>query len=85
MPAGPWRCGWKTSATVPRFGPCTVVAGTNHPVATLGLSIGENGTVYRQTHRIDNGGEVERMRLSDGKVEADRFRGQRRPPTCPAR
>ncbi len=44
-------------------------------ITTLGLSIGENGTVYRQTHRIDNGGEVERLRLRSGEVQADSVPG----------
>lgn len=44
-------------------------------ISTLGLSIGETGTVYRQTHRIDNGGEVERLELRDGKVVADTVPG----------
>jgi outer membrane protein assembly factor BamB len=44
-------------------------------ITTLGLCIGEDGTVYRQTHRIDNGGEVERLQLRSGKVDADSVPG----------
>ncbi len=48
----------------------TYDGGDHYPsrVTTLGLSVGETGNVYRQTHRIDNGGEVEQLRLVDGKV-----------------
>ncbi len=42
---------------------------------TLGLSIGEDGAVYRQWHRLDNGGRVEILRLREGKVESDYVRG----------
>ncbi len=42
---------------------------------TLGLSIGEDGAVYRQWHRLDNGGQVDVLRLKDGKVEADHVPG----------
>ena len=50
-------------------------------ITTLGSSIGEDGTVYRQTHRIDNGGEVERLQLRNGEVQADSvpWNGNRRP------
>ncbi len=37
--------------------------------ATLGLTIGENGAVYRQWHRRDNRGAVDVMRLHNGEVE----------------
>jgi outer membrane protein assembly factor BamB len=37
--------------------------------ATFGLSLGEDGAVYRQWHRLDNGGRVEIYRRRDGKVE----------------
>ena len=37
---------------------------------TLGLSIGEDGAVYRQWHRLDNGGQVDILRLKNGEVEA---------------
>lgn len=42
---------------------------------TLGLSISETGAVYRQWHRLDNGGRVEILRLRDGKVDTDYVRG----------
>jgi outer membrane protein assembly factor BamB len=42
---------------------------------TLGLSIGEDGAVYRQWHRLDNGGRVEILRCRDGQVQADYVRG----------
>ncbi len=44
---------------------------------TLGLSIGEDGTVYRQWTLLDNGGGVETLRLNNGKVESDYVRGTR--------
>lgn len=43
--------------------------------ATLGLTIDHSGAVYRQWTRRDNGGNVEVLRLRDGKVEADYVRG----------
>ncbi|HUU92409.1 MAG TPA: PQQ-binding-like beta-propeller repeat protein [Phycisphaerae bacterium] len=43
--------------------------------ATLGLSLDESGAVYRQWTRRDNEGNVEVLRRSDGKVEADYVRG----------
>ncbi len=42
---------------------------------TLGLSIDEDGTVYRQWHRRDNRGEVETVRLVDGKLVKDAVGG----------
>ncbi len=36
---------------------------------TLGLSIGADGTVYRQWHRLDNGGRVDTLQLVDGEVK----------------
>jgi outer membrane protein assembly factor BamB len=42
---------------------------------TLGLSLGDDGTVYRQWTRRDNEGNVEVLRLHDGQVEADYVRG----------
>ncbi len=36
---------------------------------TLGLSIGEDGTVYRQWTLLDNGGRVDTLQLRQGKVE----------------
>ncbi|MHC4178355.1 MAG: outer membrane protein assembly factor BamB family protein [Planctomycetota bacterium] len=43
--------------------------------ATLGLSIGDGGAVYRQWTRRDNGGNVEILRLADGEVKTDFVRG----------
>jgi len=43
--------------------------------ATLGLSIDDDGTVYRQWTRRDNEGNVEVLRFRDGKIEADYVRG----------
>jgi outer membrane protein assembly factor BamB len=40
-------------------------AGSEYP-ATFGLSIGENGLLYRQWHRRDNTGRVEIISLGDG-------------------
>jgi outer membrane protein assembly factor BamB len=45
--------------------------------ATLGLSVGEDGTVYRQWTLLDNGGRVDTLRLGDGKVQADYVHGTR--------
>ena len=42
---------------------------------TLGLSIGEDGMVYRQWTLLDNGGRVDTLRLDDGKVQSDYVRG----------
>ncbi len=39
--------------------------------ATFGLSIGKDGTIYRQWHRRDNSGRVEMLRLRGGKLETD--------------
>ena len=36
---------------------------------TLGLSIGESDTVYRQWHFLDNRGSIERLRLKGNKAE----------------
>ena len=47
----------------------------SEPPATFGISIGENGAVYRQWHRRDNTGRVEILRLRDGEVETDYVRG----------
>jgi len=44
---------------------------------TLGLSIGETGTVYRQWTLLDNGGRVDILRLRDDKVDSDYVRGTR--------
>jgi len=43
--------------------------------ATFGISIGEDGAVYRQWHRRDNTSRVEVFRIRDGKVETDYVRG----------
>ena len=50
-------------------------AGRREAPATLGLSVGEDGAVYRQWTRRDNGGRVEVLRLTDGDVDADYVRG----------
>lgn len=42
---------------------------------TLGLSVGEDGTVYRQWTLLDNGGRVDILRLGDGETQADYVRG----------
>jgi outer membrane protein assembly factor BamB len=42
---------------------------------TLGLSIGEDGTVYRQWTLLDNGGRVDTLRVRDGKVQRNFVRG----------
>jgi len=44
---------------------------------TLGLSIADDGTVYRQWTLLDNGGSVNTFKLSDGKVKADQVAGTR--------
>ncbi|MHC4603134.1 MAG: outer membrane protein assembly factor BamB family protein, partial [Planctomycetota bacterium] len=44
---------------------------------TLGLSIGETGTVYRQWTLLDNGGRVDMLRPHDDKVASDYVRGTR--------
>jgi outer membrane protein assembly factor BamB len=38
---------------------------------TLGLSIDETGAVYRQWHKLDNGGHVEILRCLDGQVKKE--------------
>ncbi len=48
--------------------------GSEYP-STLGMSIGEDGAVYRQWHRRDNSGRVEIMKLVNGEVEADYVKG----------
>jgi outer membrane protein assembly factor BamB len=49
------------------------VVGAEHKPrnTTLGLSVGENGHVYRQWTLLDNGGRVDILRLADGKVNTD--------------
>ncbi|MFB0554089.1 MAG: PQQ-binding-like beta-propeller repeat protein [Phycisphaerae bacterium] len=42
---------------------------------TLGLSIGEDGMVYRQWTLLDNGGRVDTFRLDDDKVQSGYVRG----------
>ncbi len=64
--------GWKTSTISPRFEQCI-----RRAPLRLGLSIGEDATVYRQWTLLDNGGSVETLRLKNGKVEADFVRGTR--------
>lgn len=54
---------------------CKVRAVHSPRTPTLGLCIGKTGVVYRQWHRLDNGGRVERLQLHDGKVESDYVRG----------
>lgn len=44
---------------------------------TLGLSIAEDGTVYRQWTLLDNGGRVDVLRVRNGEVRADYVRGTR--------
>jgi len=44
---------------------------------TLGLSVGEDGTVYRQWTLLDNGGRVDTLQLDNGQVKADYVRGTR--------
>ena len=39
------------------------------PTPTLGLSVGEDGAVYRQWHWLDNRGQVDIYRLQDGEVQ----------------
>ncbi len=42
---------------------------------TLGLSIGEDGTVYRQWTLLDNGGRVDTLKLDGYKVQSGFVRG----------
>ncbi len=49
--------------------------------ATFGLSVGEDGTVYRQWHRLDNGGRIEVYRLRDGQIEKSAIRSTETGPT----
>lgn len=39
------------------------------PTPTLGLSIGDDGAVYRQWHWLDNRGQVDIYRLRDGEIQ----------------
>ena len=63
-----------SSAELRATGVVPTLAGKESP-ATLGLSIGEDGAVYRQWHRRDNTGRVEIFRRRDGEVETDWVRG----------
>ncbi len=56
--------GIKGMATVPSY------AGSEKP-STFGLSISEDGLIYRQWHRRDNTGRVEIIQLRDGKVKTN--------------
>lgn len=49
-------------------------AGSEKP-STFGISIGEDGSVYRQWHRRDNTGRVEVIRISDKKAKTDYIPG----------
>jgi len=42
---------------------------------TLGLSIGEDGMVYRQWTLLDNGGRVDKLRLVDNEIQRGYVRG----------
>jgi len=54
----------KGMATIPSY------AGSEKP-STFGLSISEDGLIYRQWHRRDNTGRVEIIQLRDGKLKTD--------------
>ncbi len=43
----------------------------SEPPSTFGMSIGEDGALYRQWHRRDNTGRVEIIRLRDPKAQTD--------------
>jgi outer membrane protein assembly factor BamB len=43
--------------------------------STLGLSMDEEGNVYKQWYRRDNGGRVEILKLAEGEVKNDYVRG----------
>ena len=49
----------------------------------FGVSMGETGTVYRQSHRIDNGGEVDILRRQDAAVDANLVPGTETGPSLP--
>jgi len=72
IPAGPWMLWLEDTNARPRLR-ASYRWRKDEPnrIMTFGLSIGPKGTVYRQTHRIDNGGEVEVLRVRDGQVRAD--------------
>jgi outer membrane protein assembly factor BamB len=52
-----------------------VFLGNRESPATLGLSIGPGGTVYRQWTQRDNTGRVEVLEFADGKVKSGFVRG----------
>jgi outer membrane protein assembly factor BamB len=52
-----------------------VFLGTRESPATLGLSIGPGGAVYRQWTQRDNTGRVEVLQFADGKVKSGFVRG----------
>ena len=52
-----------------------VFLGDRESPATLGLSIGPSGTVYRQWTQRDNTGRVEVLQFADGKVQSGFVRG----------
>jgi len=56
------------TAAVPAY------AGSETP-ATFGLSVGQDGEIYRQWHRRDNTGRVEIIRLRENKSETDYVSG----------
>ena len=52
-------------------GASAAVRGLRAPqTATLALSLGDDGTVYRQSHWLDNGGQVERLHLGEAEARA---------------
>ncbi|MBM3333164.1 PQQ-binding-like beta-propeller repeat protein [Candidatus Sumerlaeota bacterium] len=53
----------------------THLGGPRESPCTLAMSVGESGEVYRQWTRRDNQGDVEVLRLRQGKVERDYVRG----------
>jgi len=62
------RAELRSMASVPAY------AGSEEP-STFGLSIGEDGAVYRQWHRRDNTGRVEIIRLQDSKSKTSYVSG----------
>ncbi len=47
----------------------------SEPPATFGLTVGQDGAIYRQWHRRDNTGRVEIIRLLDNKTQTDYVAG----------
>ena len=47
----------------------------SEPPATFGMSIGEDGALYRQWHRRDNTGRVEIIQLRDSEAKTDHVAG----------